>query len=161
MTCESLLVENWRRGWYLRMERICGVYGNWNNERFDYEQYKNHILKFNRIFSAIFVNKQISIFDTVSQIKHIKILKLTDKLWRRKLIFKKALIVSYFRTDRPILATERSFGDTKVFGGHFQVINSAVGPWLTKIGFGAGILLHKVAKVSLSILRRHTPQPLD
>ena len=71
------------------------------------------------------------------------------------------LIASYFRTDRPILSTEGPFRDAEVFGGHFQVVYGAVGSGLTEIGFGPGILLHEVPEVPLSILRRHTPQPLD
>ena len=40
-----------------------------------------------------------------------------------------------------------------MFGGHFKVVESAVGPGLVEVGFGAGVFLHEVAKISLAVLR--------
>ncbi len=59
---------------------------------------------------------------------------------------------SDFGADGPVLAAEGSSRDIEVFGGHFQVVESAVGPGLAEIGFCAGVLLDKLSKIPLPVL---------
>ncbi len=59
---------------------------------------------------------------------------------------------SNFGADGPVLAAEGSSRGAEVFGRHFQVVESAVGPGLAEVGFGAGILLDKLSKIPLPVL---------